>query len=267
MHSVLATTKFLNGKVAVVTGAAWGIGRVIAEHLSAAGAKVVLADIDESGMAESQQRFDPSKTDSITVMTDVSNEADVENLMQSTLKKFGQLDILVNDAGIYPTTAVVDMPTEQWDRVIAVNLRGVFLCSRAAARIMVSQGTGGRIISMASGAGTQGRSGKSHYCASKAGVILFTKCLALELADHNILVNAISPGLVETEPKMKVLKEDTVEYERHQAKLRDLLFRRACPPEAAAMGALWLCSPDSAHTTGHVLCCDDGSGIGTPFRV
>lgn len=264
--TVLGRSRFLEGQVAIVTGAAWGIGRVIARHLLGAGAKVALADVDAAGLDDCRASIDPTGESTLAATTDIRSEEDVAKLVEATVEGFGRLDILVNNAGVYPTCDVVDMTVDEWDRVLDVNLKGTFLCAREAARAMIRQGIAGRIVNTASAAGTRGRPGKAAYCSSKAGVILFTKCLALELAAHGILVNAVSPGLVETELKQKALEESELERELHAAKLQRMLLGRACDPNDVAKGVLFLVSPDSSYTTGHVLFVDGGGTAGEVLR-
>lgn len=265
-ESVLALNRFLENKVALVTGAAWGIGRSIANHLVNAGAKAVLIDVDEKGLRSCQEAIDPSGENTLAVPTDLRKESEVQAAFSNAMTRFGRLDALVNNAGIYPTQRVIDTSLEDWNRVLDVNLTGTFLCAREAARIMIDQGEGGRIINTASAAGKRGRPGKAAYSTSKAGVIILTKVLALELADHDILVNAVSPGLVETEIKQRTLATNDLERELHEEKLKRLLLRRPCKPEDVARSVLFLLSPDSSYITGHVLHVDGGGMAGEVLR-
>jgi len=261
MDTPLTSAPFLSGQVVVVTGAASGIGRVLAQHAVWVGARVGLADVDEAGLRETQGLCGGAQT-ALAVTADVRSEDDVRRLFDEVGRTFGRLDALVNNAGVYPTCRVVDMPTEEWDRVLDINLKGTFLCARAAARVLIRQGQGGRIVNTASASGVRGTTGKAHYCASKAGVILLTRVLALELAEHHILVNAVSPGLVETEAKQRALARDAEERRRHNVKLTQLLLGRPCAPEDVVRAVLFLLSPDSAYVTGHILHADGGATAG-----
>ena len=181
-------------QVIIVTGGAGGIGKGICRELAHDGHKLVVADFDRDG-AERAAHDCGGETLALTV--DVGNKQSVEAMMAETLRRFRCIDVLLNGAGIMPRHTVKDISEEEWDRVIRVNLKGVFLCSQAAARHM-SERKQGRIISIASGRGVAGAPGAAHYAASKAAVIAFTKSLAVELAPDNVLVNAIAPGVTDT---------------------------------------------------------------------
>jgi 3-oxoacyl-[acyl-carrier protein] reductase len=245
MTDVLTGQPFLEGQVAVVTGAAWGIGRVVARHLLQVGARVTLADVDATGLEKARAELDPAGQRTRAVPTDVRSEPDVVRMFEAAVAAFGRLDVLVNVAGVYPTNEVLDMSTAEWQRVIDTNLTGSFLCDREAARIMVRQGHGGRIVNITSQSSQRATTGKAHYCASKAGQVLLTKTLALELGAHGILVNGVSPGLVETEAKLA----------------------RVCPPEDVAKAVLFLLTPDAAYITGQIIAVDGGSSAGQILRV
>jgi len=181
-------------QVIIITGGAGGIGKGICQELVHDGHKVVVADFDRDGAERTAQEIG-GETVALTV--DVGDKESVESMIDETVRRFRHIDVLLNGAGIMPRHPVKDITEEEWDRVIRINLKGVFLCSQAAARHM-SQRRQGRIISIASGRGVAGAPGAAHYAASKAAVIAFTKSLAVELAPDNVLVNAIAPGVTDT---------------------------------------------------------------------
>lgn len=202
----------LNGKVALVTGAGGehGIGRGIALRLAQEGADVVVTDVTAKpypdsawgGLPVLQDEIESCGRRALALACDVTDADSVHNAMRETVDQLGRIDILVNNAGARAAAdrvAVVDLPEAEWDRVLSINLKGVFLCSQAAARLMLFAGNGGRIISIASTAGKQGVARFAAYCSSKFGVVGFTQSLAQELAAHGITVNAVCPSLTTTE--------------------------------------------------------------------
>ena len=189
----------LTGKTAIVTGGAMGIGLGIVIRLTKADANVLIADLDENAAQKSAQDLSTQGFKVKATKTDVASETDVEKMVQTAIQDFGGLDIIVNNAGIYPQMPLAKMTKEDFDRVIAVNLRGVFLCTEAASKQMISQGRGGKIINITSiDALHPSMVGLAHYDASKHGVWGFTKNAALELSQHKIWVNAIAPGGITT---------------------------------------------------------------------
>lgn len=181
-------------QVIVVTGGVGGIGSGICRGLAQDGHNVVIADFDGQGAIRLAQEIGK---ESVAVAVDVGNKESVRGMVDETVRRFGRIDVLLNGAGIMPRHPLKDISEEEWDRVIRINLKGVFLCSQAAARYMTERKQG-RIISIASGRGVAGAPGAAHYAASKAAVIAFTKSLAVELAPENVLVNAIAPGVTDT---------------------------------------------------------------------
>ncbi|MDP6559610.1 MAG: SDR family NAD(P)-dependent oxidoreductase [Candidatus Binatia bacterium] len=184
-------------QVAIVTGGAGGIGSEICTALAQDGFQVAVADFNDEAAGQLSDRLKKEGKEALSVKVDVGDEASVAGMTQKVLERYGKIDLLLNGAGIMPRHPVLEISEEEWDRVLRINLKGTFLCSRAAAAHMVGRKEG-RIINVASGRGVAGAPNAAHYAASKAGVIAFTKTLAKELAPHNIIVNAIAPGRTDT---------------------------------------------------------------------
>lgn len=184
-------------KVILITGGAGGIGADVCRGLAADGLKVAVADYDKDGAENVVAQIHQDKGQAVAVQVDVGNYQSVAAMVQQTLSHYGEIDYLLNGAGVMTRIPVVELPEEEWDRVLRINLKGTFLCSQAVARHMMSKKQG-RIISITSGRGVVGQPRAAHYAASKAGVIAFTKSLAEELAPYDITVNAIAPGATDT---------------------------------------------------------------------
>lgn len=255
----------LDGKAAIVTGAAMGIGFAVAETLLGAGANVLLTDRDRAALDDAVGRVTAHGGKAEALAADVSDMAAGEAMTAACVEAFGSVDVLVNNAGIFPMSPVLDMTPEFFDRVLGVNLRGLVFASRAAARQMVEQGGGGAIVNVASiDALRPSMVGLAAYDASKGGVLMFTRNLALELAPHGIRVNAVAPGGIATEGASKPLEGSGMTKEQQEAmqaefaKSRVPLGRMGRPAEIAAV-VLFLASPAASYVTGELVVADGGA--------
>jgi NAD(P)-dependent dehydrogenase (short-subunit alcohol dehydrogenase family) len=243
------------GRVAIVTGAGSGIGRAIATALSREGASVAVADIDESSANETLGQLAASGRDAFAVKVDVANATSVAAMTDAVLGKLGKIDILVNSAGIASRYAAIDLPEAEWDRVLATNLKGVFLCSQSGARAMIARGAGGAIVNISSVAAAVPTYEAAHYGASKAGINQLTKSLAVGLARHKIRVNAVQPGTVLTPMNERDLADPNVMAER----VRLIPLGRVGRPEDVAAATLFLASDEASWITGVSLPVDGGN--------
>ncbi|MBI5878489.1 MAG: SDR family oxidoreductase [Chloroflexi bacterium] len=246
-----------DNKVVLVTGAAQGIGAAIAKQFLAAGARVALNDRTPERAETGVAKLGGAQANLLGVAADVTRRAEVEAMIARIVERFGRLDIVVNNAGLYPVTPVLDMREEEWDTVLDVNLKGTFLVSQAAARQMVRQGSGGAIVNISSGSHKVARIGCAHYCASKAGIVMFTQVLAMELAPHRIRVNAVAPGLIEVPDQ---LTPGTTEYMADT--LAVIPAARLGTPDDIAQAVLLLADPAADYITGAVLAVDGGLSVG-----
>jgi NAD(P)-dependent dehydrogenase (short-subunit alcohol dehydrogenase family) len=242
----------LNGKGAVVTGAASGIGKAIATAFIQAGASVLLCDLNAKALEEAARELGKS---AVGRVTDVSNEDDVEAAMRAAKDAFGSMDIVVNCAGFGAIMPITDLPGEKWKSVQAVTLSGVFYGVKHGARKMLEQGRPGVIINISSVNAQQPGEGQVAYCAAKAGVDMITRCGALELSGRGIRVVGIAPGLVQTPLTRKEL-ENPAMRELFMAKIPT---GRAVDPDEIAAAAVCLASDDARSITGHTLVIDGGS--------
>ena len=242
-----------DGKTAIVTGSARGLGREIALSLAQSGCSLVLADIVYPEETAKQIREIGSHCVSIRV--DVSDEIEVKNLVRKVLDKYEKVDILVNNAGISQLsyTPTEDLPVEEWDKIIRVNLKGTFLCCKYIGKQMIESG-GGSIINISTTAGITGVSRAPAYCASKAGVVLLTKSLALEWAKYHIRVNAIAPHYLETELTEGLRASEKV----YDGLIKQIPMKRFGKPEDIIGAVLLLSSPASSYITGSVIVVDGG---------
>jgi len=247
----------LSGRTAIVTGSGRGLGRAIARALGQAGAAVAAADVNEADVKETAQLIEAAGGRALAVRADVSSAESVQAAVQAALDRFGGLDILVNNAGLAWRRKLLEENEADWNRMLSVNLTGLFHCCRAAGRIMVEQGRG-KVINIASTSGVEGEIGYTAYTATKAGVILFTKSLALEWAEHNVNVNAIAPGWFHT-PLTDPLTKDPVRFKEI---MRGLPKGRLAKPEEIGPLAVFLASPASDFMTGSVTFIDGGQTAG-----
>ena len=265
------------GKVAVVTGGASGMGRESSFRLAREGASVVVAGLpdDERG-TETVSLVEDVGGQAVYVGVDVTKEADCEAMAQAALDHFGRLDLCIAAAGIshagYISGEVTEgepllggahrhaihKPVEYWEKVLAVNLTGVMLTNRAVARVMLAQGEGGAIVNISSGAAKAPIRGMADYCVSKAGVWMMTRCIALELAPAGIRVNTVAPGLIDTPMTLAV----TTDEERRQRRIESIPLNRLGEPADIAEAALFLLSDQSSYITGQILHSDGGVFVG-----
>jgi NAD(P)-dependent dehydrogenase (short-subunit alcohol dehydrogenase family) len=239
--------------VAIVTGAAKGMGKADALKLSGAGAKVVLCDIDVAGCQQVAEEIKKARGESIVVKCDINLKQDIDNVVAETIKKFGKIDILVNNAGIFPFEPFLQMSEQNFEKVIDVNLKGSFFMAQACAKEMQKQKSGS-IINIASIAAIKGFPGLSHYCASKGGMVAMSKVMALELAGSGIRVNVIDPGAIDT-PGTHAMEMDEAQ---RQALVAGVPMKRWGKAEEIANAVLFLASDESSYMTGSVMVIDGG---------
>ena len=247
----------LKDKVAIVTGATRGIGRAIAVRFGQEGARVAVVGRNEEKGRETVRLVGAAGGQAIFVPTDVSDSAQVQDMVDTVVDCWGRIDILVNNAAICPFEDFLEMSEALWDQVLDVNLKGYFLCSQAVARVMVEQDIKGRIIAVSSISSEFGGSQQAHYCASKAGINLLVKSMAISLGPHGITCNAVLPGTVETDINREALSDPEV---------RDYWLKRGPigglgKPEDIAGPVLFFASDDSAWCTGAMLVVDGGVSV------
>jgi NAD(P)-dependent dehydrogenase (short-subunit alcohol dehydrogenase family) len=247
----------LAGKVAIITGAGAGIGRATALLFAKEGAKVVVADRDSERGAETVSIIREDGGEATFIQVDVSQAADAERMARATVETYGKLDILVNNAGIYTQGSVVEMTEEDWDRILDVNLRGVFLCSKYCIPEMI-KGGGGSVVNIGSEAGIVGIQNQVAYNVSKSGVIALTKSTGLDFAAHNVRVNCLCPGRTLTPLVEKVIAEAQDPESTQRALEEDRPLKRMGRPEEIAAGILYLASDESLYATGSILSIDGG---------
>ena len=241
----------LTDQVAIVTGAARGLGQTIARDLATSGAVVACIDVNEELLAETVKSIEESGGKAAAFPCDVTDGDRVTEVVKAVAKQFGRLDILVNNAGVTRDNLVMRMKDDEWDLVLGINLRGTFLFTRAAAKPM-SKGKRGRIINVASVSGLMGNPGQANYSASKAGVIGLTRTVSRELSKRNITVNAVAPGFIATDMAAK-LGDEIIEQITAETPLG-----RLGSPQDVADAVLFLASEAASFITGHVLVVDGG---------
>jgi NAD(P)-dependent dehydrogenase (short-subunit alcohol dehydrogenase family) len=247
-----------SSRVALVTGAASGMGLSTAKAFAEAGASVVLADFKEEAIKAAAKKLVKAGHKAIAIRCDVSDDAQVAPMVDRTVAKFGRLDAAFNNAGVMARIApTADSTREDWDRVIGINLRGVWSCMKHELRQMERQGSGA-IVNNASVGALTGNSGFASYIASKHGVVGLTRTAALEYIKHGIRVNAINPGLIDTQLARDVVSGDEKAY----ADLaKNVPIGRSGRPEEIASVVLWLCSPGASYVVGHALTVDGGMTV------
>ncbi len=255
----------LENQTAIVTGAGRGIGKAIAWALAREGADVTLVDIDAESAAQAAGEIQATELSAIAHAADITQCDQVARLVESTVARAGRVDILVNNAGLVSNTPVLELAEAEWDRVLAVNLKGVFLCAQQAGAVMAKQRSG-RIINISSLAGKVGAPGQAAYCASKHGVLGLTKVLAIDLAPYGVNVNAICPGNTETEMMRYVFTRRAASRgqtfdELAQGILAKTPLGRFGRPEDVAQVAVFLASPAAAYITGQAIDVDGGRSI------
>ncbi len=236
----------LKNKVAVVTGAAQGIGKVIALFLARKGAAVVVSDINLEMAEKTAREIEDGGGKCLALKSDVSNYEEAEKIVKEAVAQLGSLDILVNNAGITKDNVLIRMKDDQWDQVMAVNLKGTFNFTKAAVKVMLRQKRGS-IVNIASITGLMGNAGQANYSASKAGVIGFTKAVAREYADRGITVNAVAPGFIAT-----AMTDAIPEREREEL-IKQIPMKKLGTPEDVASAVYFLASEDACYITGQVI--------------
>jgi len=235
-------------KTVIITGSARGIGRVIAEQFARLNANVVISDLDEETMERAVGKIGGT---TVGFKADVAKAADIDRLFEKTVERFGRVDIVVNNAGITRDSIMIRMAEKDWDMVLDINLKGAFLVTKAAARIMMKQRYG-RIVNISSVVGLKGNAGQANYAASKAGLIGLTKSSAKELASRGVTVNAVAPGFIATE-----MTEALPEAAKQQF-LERMFLKRPGSPQDVAAAVLFLASDEASYITGQVLAVDGG---------
>lgn len=258
-NKFLDTLFALDGRVALVTGASSGLGARFSQALALAGARVLLCARREDKLQAVVDGIARAGGKAAAVRLDVTDEVAVAEAFDAAEAAFGPVDILVNNAGVAKTGLVTETPTEDWDEVIGVNLRAAFMVAREGARRMVEGGAGGSIVNIASVLGSFGAKGGAAYCASKGGVVQLTRTMALELARHNIRVNAIAPGYFDSE-----MNHEYFETEAARRMIHKIPMRRVADPNELDAALLMLAGPGGSFITGSIVTVDGGHSQAIP---
>ena len=248
-------------KVVVVTGASLGIGKALTMMLLERGAKVVASSRNEKKLQALRETAKCWQDSLLTTTCDVSRQDDVEAMVAEGVKRFGRIDGLVNNAGLYPVTPLLDLSEKEWDQVLDTNLKGPFMCSKAVAREMIARGVKGHIVNISSTASLIARPGTVHYASSKGGLNMLTKVLAIELAPHGIRVNCVVPGVIMTEG-LQALIQNPTNIAEHRTKMARVPLGHEGDPGDVAKAALHFMSDESDYTTGSLLVVDGGYSLG-----
>ncbi len=262
MKSSIAQLFDLSGKTAIVTGGAMGIGQGIALRLAEAGAGVVIADLNQEHGQATIKQIQSIGGSALFIQANVSNTGEIHKVIADTLHAFGSLDILVNNAGVYPLASALDLTEDSWDRVLDINLKGAFFFAQAAARQMVQAGHGGRIVNIASIDAVRPTGLLAHYDASKGGIVMMTKALALELGHQQITVNVIAPGAIETPGAAKApsisMENSRITTSATASFVSRIPLGRQGTPDDIGKVALFLASGASDYINGAVIVVDGG---------
>ena len=246
-------------KVVVVTGGAGGIGQVMVETFVSEGAKAVIVEVAQDWAAPFAEKLQSSGAEVMVSITDVRDSSQVSAMMQSVIERFGRIDVMINNAGVGSHKKVVNLEEDAWDSVVDVQLKGTFLCSQAAARQMIAQGGNGRIINIGSTAATNARVAAAPHCASKAGIIMLTRVMAMELGEYGITVNCVSPGLTDV---TATSRQSLPPQEYIEAFVSNVPIGRRGHPQEIADTVLFLASDQAGYISGQNLTVDGGYGAG-----
>ncbi len=250
----------LQGKTALVTGAGRGLGRAVALLLAGEGAAIGVASLEPQEVERTVAEIEAAGGQALGIPVDVSQEAQAQQAVEAVEQRFGGLDILVNNAGIYAEIDFLTAPQAEWDAVMRVNFYGCLYFARASARAMVRRGQGGRIVNVSSIMGRRGSDHSTSYSIAKSAIDQLTRCLAVELAPHGILVNGVAPGYMDTQMSFVngVKSHDRPEFQENYVRQRRIPLARACQPEEVAQAVLFLTLPENSYVTGQILAVDGG---------